>query len=105
MTAEDYWRSFLPVGTATNINYGTTLASATTIAPVKYVTNVSGTTEITTITLPYTDFSGTICLVPTGIWTLNTGGNIAIAATAVVSKAMYLTYNPVTSKWYPSYLS
>ena len=36
--------------------------------------------------------------------TLNTNaGNIAIATTAVVGKALTMTYDSTTTKWYPSY--
>jgi hypothetical protein len=42
-------------------------------------------------------------LIPTGIFTTTTAGNIALASTAVVNKALYMIYDPTTAKWYPSY--
>lgn len=94
--------SFVPlVGNGTS---APTIASATTIAPTTAVSFVSGTTAIATITVPYSMVGGgQITLIPTGIFTTTTAGNIALASTAVVSKALILTYDAVTAKWYPSY--
>lgn len=82
-----------------------TIASAATIAPTAPVTFISGTTTINTITppAPIATQGGSIVLIPTGLWSTGTSGNIAIATTGVVSKALHLTYDPTTTKWYPSY--
>lgn len=82
-----------------------TIASASTIAPTAEVSFVSGTTTIQTITAPspISSTGGTIVLIPTGLWSTGTSGNIAIATTAVVSKALHMTYDATTTKWYPSY--
>jgi hypothetical protein len=82
-----------------------TIASAGTIAPTVGITFISGTTTISTITAPalITTAGGQITLIPTGLWSTNTAGNIALATTAVVSKALILTYDATTAKWYPSY--
>ena len=82
-----------------------TIASATTIAPTKAITFISGTTAIVTITAPnpISLGGGTITLIPTGIFTTTTAGNIALASTAVVGKALLMTYDVTTTKWYPSY--
>jgi hypothetical protein len=42
-------------------------------------------------------------LIPTGLWVSNTAGNIALGTTAVVNKALTMTYDSGTTKWYPSY--
>ena len=47
--------------------------------------------------------NGTITIIPTGAFTTDATGNIAIASTGVVSRAMTLTYDTGTSRWYPSY--
>lgn len=82
-----------------------TIASATTIAPTTRIAFVSGTTAIATITAPapISSGGGQITLIPTGLWTTNTTGNIALASTAVVSRALIMTYDVTTAKWYPSY--
>lgn len=83
-----------------------TIVSATTIAPVAMITFVSGTAAISTITVPSWMGGGAkITLIPTGVFTWETGGNIALAGTAVVSRALDFTYDSGTGKWYPSYVS
>lgn len=81
------------------------MASAATITPTMPVTKVSGTAAIATITLPYPDFQGRITLIPTGIFTWTTGGNIALAGTAVVNKALDMIWDPLAAKWVPSYIA
>lgn len=82
-----------------------TIASAATIAPTTAIAFVSGTTTISTITAPspISAGGGQITLIPTGLWSTNTAGNIALATTGVVSRALTLTYDVTTTKWYPSY--
>jgi len=82
-----------------------TIASAATIAPIAPITFISGTTAIVTITAPspISDGGGKITLIPTGVFTTTSADNIAIASTAVVGKALTMTYDSTTTKWYPSY--
>jgi hypothetical protein len=84
-----------------------TLASATTVAPTKPITFISGTTAIVTITAPspISTGGGSIVFIPTSIFTWTNAGNIAIAGTAVVGKALMLVYDVTTTKWYPSYIA
>jgi hypothetical protein len=96
----------IPVyGALQTIQTAPTIASATTIAPTAYITFISGTTAVVNITVPQTLLvtGGQITLIPTGIFTTTTAGNIALASTAVVSKALIMTYDATTTKWYPSY--
>ena len=83
-----------------------TIASATTIAPTKQITFISGTTAVVTITVPapITAGGGTITLIPTGAFTWTAAGNIAVLGTAVVNRALTMTYDVTTTKWYPSYV-
>jgi len=82
----------------------TTIASAGTIAPVDFITRVSGTAAINTITPPVgVNQGGMIILLPSNTWTLTTAGNIQLAATAVASRAMTLVYDKDLAKWFPSY--
>ena len=82
-----------------------TIASAATIAPTTQIAFVSGTTTIDTITAPspISLGGGTITLIPTGIFTTSTAGNIALASVSIVSRALTMTYDVTTAKWYPSY--
>jgi hypothetical protein len=86
---------------------GTAVASAASIAPVNYLQHVTGTTQISTITAPASfatsGMGGCLVLIPDGLWTTATTGNIALASTAVVSRAMTMCYDSGTTKWYPSY--
>ena len=79
---------------------GTAVASATSVTPSQDLCHVTGTTPIATIVVGQFQ---QVTLIPDAVWTTTTGGNIAIASTAVVGKALTLTYDPSTSKWYPSY--
>ena len=82
-----------------------TIASAATIAPTKAITFISGTTTINTITAPspISTTGGQITLIPTGLFVTGITGNIALASTAVVNKALIMTYDATAAKWYPSY--
>ena len=82
-----------------------TIASATTIAPVNYITFISGTTAIVNITptAVMANGGGALILIPTGAFTTTTAGNIALASTATVGRAMTMVYDSNTTKWYPSY--
>jgi hypothetical protein len=83
-----------------------TIASATTIAPTTPIVFVSGTTAVVTITAaaPISTGGGTITLIPTGAFTWTAAGNIAVLGTAVVNRALTMTYDATTTKWYPSYV-
>ena len=82
-----------------------TLASAATISPTTPIVFISGVTNVVNITVPayFSTGGGQIVLIPTGLWSTTNAGNIAIASTGVVSKALIMTYDPTTVKWYPSY--
>jgi hypothetical protein len=83
-----------------------TVASAATIAPTTPIVFISGTAAVVTITAPTPIASGggRITLIPTGAFTWTTAGNIAVAGTAVVSRALDMIYDVTTTKWYPSYV-
>jgi hypothetical protein len=102
-TAELAAPNFRLPGTGSNAVLGPALASAATIAPTHAVHHVTGTTNVVNITPPWTGFTGQIVLIPDAIFATTAAGNIALASTAVVSKALIMTYDPVAAKWYPSY--
>lgn len=80
---------------------GASVASASTIAPTGPIFPVSGTTTISTISLPYPGFTGTIRIIPTGAVPFTTGGNIAKAFTATAGQQLDMTFDG--SLWQPSY--
>ena len=83
------------------IAVGGNVASGTTITPTGAIFHVTGVTAIATINLPFTGFTGSITIIPDGIFATTTAGNIALISTAVVSKVLIMTYDG--TKWYPSY--
>lgn len=94
-------QSFDLVGPEGSSLVGSPIASATTIAPDHGIHHVTGTTQINTITIPWSGFSGTIFLVADGLWSLGTSGNIATAETiSAVNQVVALTYDPTNAKWY-----
>ena len=89
-------------GSYNESSVGSVVASATTITLTNRVVTVSGTAAIATITAVGAFPGTTVTLLPTGIFTTTNAGNIAIASTAVVGKALIMTLGP-TGTWYPSY--
>jgi hypothetical protein len=82
-----------------------TIASAATIAPSTFITFLTGTTSIATVTPPVSG-QHMLCLISTDSGTTNatvTTGNIIKASTFVQNKALYLAYDPASAKYYPSY--
>jgi hypothetical protein len=82
---------------------GASIASTATISPVAQITHVTGTALINTINVPSGFTAGCITLIPDGAWSTGVAGNIALATTAVVGKALLECYDNNTGKWYPSY--
>lgn len=95
-----------PIGSYTNqrVDPETMASPAGVITPNYEVTVVSGTNAITGITVPFAGFQGRVTFLPTGAFTWTDATNIVVAGTAVVGRALDFTYNPVTAKWYPSYV-
>jgi hypothetical protein len=98
-----YFKGDVMANGFTGVEANLSLASAATITPTGPITVVSGTAAISTITVPsiMAGGSGQITLLPTGAWTMNTAGNIVANVTAVVGKALTMTYS--SGAWYPSY--
>jgi len=81
-----------------------TIASASSISPTTAIVFVSGTAAIDAINVPsWMEGGAQITLIPLGAFTTTTSNNIALASTAVVNRALIMTYDAVTTKWYPSY--
>lgn len=80
-----------------------TIASAATIAPTTFLSFITGTTQIATITPRVPNAMQMIALV---FATTNTGvflttGNIEVTTTTVTHNTpVLLVYDPLTAKWY-----
>ena len=83
----------------------TVASAAGAITPSGPLFTVSGTAAVTGFTFPvgFTG-KGSFTVIPTGAFTWTTAGNIAVAGTAVVNRALTFTWNAATSKWQPSYI-
>lgn len=78
-----------------------TLASAATIAPTTFLTFVTGTVTIATITPPV---SGAhmlaLCFVTASPGVFLTSGNIQIAYQPIINRPVLLIYDPATAKYW-----
>lgn len=84
-----------------------TIASATTIAPTTFVTLLSGTANVATVTPPVTG-SHMLVIIPTNAapGQLVTTGNILVGSTTLVqNKPVLLFYDPNQAKYYPGNLA
>lgn len=77
-----------------------TIASAATVAPSTFISFISGTTAIATVTPPV---SGAHLLVfiftTTTPVAFTTTGNIKLVATPTTNMPMFLVYNPLENKY------
>lgn len=76
------------------------VAGVLTLPGDALIYNVSGALAITGITPPYPTFTGFIILIPSGLWTWTAAGNIGLAGSAAVGKALIFAYDG--TKWWPS---
>lgn len=78
-----------------------TIASTTTVAPSGFLTFISGTTAIATVTPPIAG-AHLLCFIFTTTTPVafTTTGNIKTVATPTTSIPMFLVYNPVDAKYY-----
>jgi len=87
-----------------------TIAAAATIAPTTFLTIVSGTTAIATITPPVTGSHMLAIVVSvTNFSGFLTTGNILVASitnsTVWANKTNLFVYNPLTGKYHPNYVT
>lgn len=77
------------------------IASAATIAPTTFLSTVTGTVAVVTVTPPVTGVH-MLCLVFTTTTpaAFTTAGNILAVATPSSNIPCFLIYNPLTSKYY-----
>ena len=111
-------KSDVPFGPNGSIAFSAPVASATTITASGQYFHITGTTAIATINLPnYVNLGGSypgyypenpiagmqITVVFDGVCTWTAAGNISVAGTSTAGAATVIfTYDPNTSKWYPS---
>ena len=76
-----------------------TLTASTTIAPTTFLTILTGTTVIATITPPVTGCHMLAIIAGTTTAAYTTSGNIVGATTASTTQPSLFIYNPVTGKY------
>jgi len=78
-----------------------TVASAATIAPVSFLTIITGTTQIANITPPVTGIHMLALVFTDGSpGTTLTSGNILNAVIPTQNLPSFFIYNPITAKYY-----
>jgi hypothetical protein len=85
-----------------------TYTAAATIAPTTYVSFITGTTALATITPPVTGQHSLVVISKTTNWAgALTSGNIIVASitngTTWQNRANLFVYDPLTAKYYPQY--
>lgn len=101
---EGNWQNYLPIASVTGNPLGgkpATLASANVIAPVGFLTVLSGNTVIKTITPPYSDRVHMIALQYAGVAGSDTTGNITNAVTSIALQTVLYVFNPLSAKYSP----
>jgi hypothetical protein len=63
----------------------------------------AGLIKTITVPSPMSSKGGTFTVIPTAAFTTDVTGNIALASTATISRAMTFTFDNTANKWYPSY--
>ncbi len=78
-----------------------TVASAATIAPTTFITFITGTTAVATITPPVTG-AHMLCFIftTTTPTAFTTTGNMKVVSTPTSGAPMLLFYNPLEGKYY-----
>lgn len=81
--------------------FPSTIASATTVAPISLITFLTGTTGVATITPPVTGQHMLVFIYTNGSpGALATSGNILAAVTPVQNVPLLLFYDPLTAKYW-----
>ncbi len=82
-----------------------TIASAATIAPTTFVSFITGTTQLVTITPPIAGAHMLVFIFTGAMGAFSTGGNIGVAADPGQNIATIMIYDPVTNKYWPGAIS
>lgn len=82
-----------------------TIASASVIAPTTFLSVITGTTQLVTITPPVTGTHMLVFYFPDAMGAFSTGGNILVGADPGANIATIMVYNPLTGKYIPGAIS
>ena len=79
-------------------------SAAGAILPSGRLFHVTGTAAVTGFTIPTGMAGGEFTIIPDGAFTWTTAGNIGLAGTAVVSRALTFRWESALLKFFPSYV-
>jgi hypothetical protein len=82
-----------------------TLPAAATIAPTTFVTLITGTTQLVTVTPPVQGDHMLVMIFPDAMGAFATSGNIKVAANPDVNIPVLMVYNSKEGKYYPGPIS
>jgi hypothetical protein len=94
---------FVPPGGLLWDLVGPKLTAAATIAPTHMIHHVTGTTAVTTITVPHTGFAGPLYLIADSVFSWTSAANIVQdpSTTLVAGCAYGFVYDYKAAKWSP----
>lgn len=104
---EQNWQNYTPTQSRMN-NQPSSFTAAATIAPRNFLSFITGTTALATITPPLPGVHTLAIVAVTTNWAgCVTTGNIILASitngTTWTSKVNLFVYNPINGKYYPNY--
>lgn len=80
-------------------------SAASAITPSGPLFHVTGTAAVTGFNIPVGFIYGSFTIIPDAVFTWTAAGNIALAGSAVVNKALTFTWDATNGKWIPSYIA
>jgi hypothetical protein len=101
---ESNWQNYSTINSPTgNPNGGkpSVIASANVIAPVGFLTKLTGNTVVKTITPPYTDRVHMIAIMYAGVAGSDATGNITVLVTSIALQTVLYIFEPLTQKYTP----
>ncbi len=78
----------------------TTIASATVVAPISFLTKLTGSTALATITPPVSGDHMLFLVSVDGVIVIGTGGNILVGYSTVQNRPIALIYDSKQGKYY-----
>ncbi len=82
-----------------------TVPAASVIAPSTFITIITGTTQLVTLTPPVTGDHMLVLIFPDAMGAMATSGNIKVAADPGVNIPVLMVYNSKEGKYYPGPVS
>jgi hypothetical protein len=98
--AETNWQNYSTIQGPTQ-QKPVSIASANVVAPVGFLTILTGNTVVKTITPPYPDRVHMLAIQYAGVAGNDATGNITLLMTSIASQIILYVFNPLTAKYTP----